>query len=85
MDRRWGGLVILAVAVLIAFAGTGHVTSVAGTAVAGPVPDPPAVGDCLLEQGAANPFDDSADFSSLRPGRVTAPGTARSPRFWTTA
>ncbi len=59
---------ILVVAVLIAIAGSARTKNIGGKPVPGPVPDPPRVGDCLLEPGAPNPFADSADFASLRTG-----------------
>lgn len=50
MDRRWSGLLIVVLVLLVVAVAPDLSTKiVAGTAVTGPVPGPPAIGDCLTQ------------------------------------
>jgi hypothetical protein len=81
VDRRWGGALVLVVAVIAALAGNARTKHLAGDAERGPVPGPPHVGDCLLEspgsvrwgtfdgdQSSADPPGGMAAYPSLRLG-----------------
>ena len=81
VDRRWGGVLVLVVAVVAALAGNARTKDIAGQALRGPVPDPPKVGDCLLESPGAAAWatfagdpdsgfvlGDDAGYASLRTG-----------------
>jgi len=85
VDRRWGGVLVLVVAVVAALAGNARIKDIAGQALRGPVPGPPSVGDCLLEppgtalwgtfagdQGSGYALGDDAGYPSLRTGECAA-------------
>lgn len=63
---------MLAVAVIAALAGNARTKQVAGDAVRGPLPPPPAVGDCVLE-----PLPESVLNAFSGPGEVDDHLTAR--------
>ena len=66
MDRRLVGGLVLAVAVIAALAGNARTKQVAGDVVRGPLPDPPAVGDCVLEplpESVLNAFNGSEEVA----------------------
>ncbi len=76
MDRRWGGLVILVIALVAAFAGAARSKPIAGTASLAPIPGPPAVGDCLLEpapNGAGSSRREDDVVPALRIEACTGP------------
>jgi hypothetical protein len=68
MDRRWGGALVLAVAIIAALVGNARTKQVSGAPVSAPVPDPPSVGDCLLESPGANAWG-PVDYGSNDDGQ----------------
>ena len=69
VDRRWGGVLVLVVAVIAALAGSGRTKQVAGTADIAAIPGPPEVGACVL-----NPTDWNSRLPAGEPA-VAADGT----------
>jgi hypothetical protein len=49
VDRRWGGVLVLVMAVIAALAGNGWTEPVAGEPVRSSLPAPPRVGDCAID------------------------------------
>ncbi|MET3805206.1 hypothetical protein ABIB25_002206 [Nakamurella sp. UYEF19] len=74
MDRRWAGLVVLAV-VLLAAVVVPQLTPrrLAGTAVTVPVPPPPSVGDCLLKPVDPDQQVRAPDHAAVSTGPCAGP------------
>jgi hypothetical protein len=66
VDRRLGGVLVLVLALVATLAGNARTKQLAGDPVRGPLPDPPAVGDCVLEPLSQQVLN---AFGSTQPAR----------------
>ena len=74
MDRRWGGVLVLVVAIVAALAGNARTKLVAGHGLTEQLPDPPAVGDCVLEalsESVLNAFDRTVEIRDFPSARIS--------------